>query len=104
MFDALNDLDNFSSLYNQDIDQIAPYLFLGRLEAAEDIDLLKVYGITHILTVEDKCLKPEIQTKYTYNFKKLADDPESNLLEILEECIEFIDSALVKKTGIIVHW
>jgi hypothetical protein len=104
MFDPQNDLDNFSSLYNQDIDQIAPYLFLGRLEAAENIDLLKVYGITHILTVKDECLKPEIQTKYTYKFKKLADDPESNLLEILEECIEFIDSVLVKKTGIIVHW
>jgi len=104
MLNDKNDLDNFSTLFNQDIDQIAPFLFLGRAEAAENLELLKILDITHVLTVEDTCIDPEIQSKYTYKFKKLADDPDSNLLEILEECIEFIDSAIEKKMRILVHW
>lgn len=104
MLNDENDLDNFSTLFNQDIDQIAPFLFLGRAKAAENVELLEVFNITHILTVEDTCIEPKIQAKYKYKFKKLADDPDSNLLEILEECIEFIDSAIENKTRILVHW
>jgi len=91
-------------LENQDLNQISPKLFLGSLEAAKNVDLLKQLNVTHVLTVEDHSLEPEIHKSFTYKFKQLYDHPYSNILDILEECIEFIESARDKNTGILVHW
>jgi hypothetical protein len=91
-------------LENQDLNQIAPQLFLGSLEAAKNVNLLKELNVTHVLTVEDHSLEPEIHKHFAYKFKQIYDHPYSNILDILEECIEFIESAINKNTGILVHW
>ena len=92
-------------LENEDLNQIEPFLFLGSLEAATNVELLKKLNITHVLTVEDHPLEPEVQKHFTaYKFKQLYDHPYSNILDILEECVEFVESAVSQNTGVLVHW
>ena len=92
-------------LENEDLNQIAPLLFLGSLEAAKNVELLKKLNITHVLTVEDHPLEPEIHKHFVeYKFKQIYDHPYSNILDIIEECVDFIENALKQNTGVLVHW
>ncbi len=71
---------------------IIPNLYLGGLSAFNDINLLKQLKITHVLSFENP-IDPFF-----------PDDEFSNILEILEECIEFINDAIIKEANIFVHW
>lgn len=89
---------------SEDLDLISPYLYIGCYETACNVDYLKSLNITHILSIEDRPLKVEIQKQFTYKYKKLSDFPSSDLLDVLEECIDFIDSPVKNSNGILVHW
>lgn len=88
----------------EDLDMVAPNLYIGSLDAAMNVELLKKLNITHILTVENSPLIESVQKEFTYKFKRLFDLPSSNILDILAECIEFIESGLQNSTGVLVHW
>lgn len=88
---------------HEDLNLVAPNIYIGCLESAKNVDLLKTLNITHILTVEDKLLEEDVHKHFTYKFKRLLDLPSSNILDILEECIEFIDSGVNNSTGVLIH-
>ena len=85
-------------------DLIAPNLYLGSIEAVYSTDLLNKLKITHILTVEDNQIDDRISGQYVYKFKQLADYQHCDLLEILDECFEFIDQAVENSNNILIHW
>jgi hypothetical protein len=82
---------------------IIPNLYLGGLSAFNDIDLLKELKITHVLSFENP-IDPNVQKQFICKSKFFPDDEFSNILEILEECIEFINDAIIKEANIFVHW
>ncbi|CAF0715889.1 unnamed protein product [Brachionus calyciflorus] len=92
-----------SHLHKSDLNLIVPYLYLGSLEAAKNVDNLKKLDITHILTLMEDPLDEKIRNSFTYKFKRLTDLPSSNILDILEECIEFIENAIDNSQNILVH-
>jgi hypothetical protein len=87
-----------------DLNLILPKLYLGSVEAARNLDLLKHLNISHILTIEDNSLDGSLTKHFEYKYIKLSDLPSSNILAILEECFEFIDNAIENSSGILVHW
>ena len=92
------------SKVNNKINQIRPNLFLGSVEAAYDVENLKKLNITHILTIEDNVLDPAVSSKFTYKFVNLPDLMYSDIISQFEECIAFIESAINKPSGVLVHW
>ena len=82
---------------------IIPNLYLGGLSAFNDINLLKQLKITHVLSFENP-IDPDVQKQFICKSEFFPDDEFSNILEILEECIEFINDAIIKEANIFVHW
>lgn len=87
-----------------DMDMIVPHLYLGSYEAAEEYQHLKHMNISRILTLHETPLDDEVNEHFTYLFKQVVDAHWSDLLCILEECIEFIHEAVSNSTGVLVHW
>lgn len=86
------------------LDLIIPNLYLGDVSAAYDIPNLKRLDITHVLSIEDNSLDIEQYKHFEkYKFKKLADHQFSNILEVFEECLQFIDEAIKDEKNILVH-
>jgi hypothetical protein len=86
-----------------DLNLVDSNLYIGSLEAACNVENLKKLNITHVLTVENHPLDEGVSENFTYKFVQLYDLPSMNILDILEECIEFIDHG-VKNGAILVHW
>ena len=86
------------------VDLIAPNLYLGGIDIANNADKLKELKITHILTIEDASIDVQIQKRMVYKFKLLSDNPYSNILDILDECVQFIDTAIQGSNNVLVHW
>jgi len=78
-----------------------PGLYLGSVEAANDIETLKELGITHVLTLGCKPTRtdPDIKNK----FLDITDHPLTNILLHFDECFDFMDEALQNDGGILVH-
>jgi hypothetical protein len=89
---------------SEDLSLVDHKLYIGCLEAACNVEYLKSLNITHILTVEDHPLDEPVQKGFTYKFIRLFDLPSMNILDILEECIEFIDGGVQNGGGVLVHW
>ena len=89
----------------EDLHEVHPQLYVGCLEAACNVDLLNTLGIKHVLTVEDHPLDDAVQAKLaSYKFIRLFDLPFSNILEILDECFEYIDQGVNQGHAVLVHW
>lgn len=86
-----------------DLNLVDSNLYIGCVEAANNVDNLKKLNITHILTVENYPLDDKVVENFTYKFVQLYDLPSMNILDILEDCIEFIDDG-VKNGNVLVHW
>jgi hypothetical protein len=86
-----------------DLNLVDSNLYIGSLEAACNVDNLKKLNITHVLTVENNPLDDHVVKHFNYKFIQLHDLPSMNILDIMEECIEFIDDG-VKNGAILVHW
>ncbi|CAN2391855.1 positive regulation of glucokinase activity [Pristimantis euphronides] len=82
---------------------ILPGLYIGSASDATDVWSLQDAGITHILTVdstEQKDLADSLQKK----FIPLFDDPSTDLLSRLPECLKFLKDALEKpESRVLVH-
>lgn len=90
---------------SKNINQIIPHLYLGDITSAFDTQLLSDLNITHVLTIaDDKLDFDSFKTLEKYKFKKMLDHPFVNLLDELEECLDFIDDAIQNSKNILVHW
>lgn len=72
--------------------EVQPGVFIGGAEDVEDPGRLKDAGITHVLTVDKEApaTLPFFYTKFVF----ALDDPSTDLLSCLDECISFIKEAI----------
>lgn len=96
--------NDIKSSQEVDVNMIVPNLYLGSLEAALDTEHLKKLNVTRILTVAESPLEPDFHKEFTYLFKQVVDAPWSDLLSILDECVEFIHAGIAGSNGVLVHW
>ena len=84
--------------------QINSYIWIGSMDDAKNTQNLINLGITHILNTA-KQVEPDEKTEELFIYKKISimDTPDEDLLAILPEAFEFIQS--VKSSGgtILVH-
>lgn len=73
--------------------QFASRLFLGDSTAAKNLSALKKAHITHILVLDGTVLFPE---SFTYKVKLIDDSPDQDILSIIDELHDYIDSALAE--------
>lgn len=84
------------------IHQVNEYLFIGSRSASDDIELLKSLNITNVLQLLDFEIpleNPDIDLHYLF----LQDHPDSNILEILPECIQYIHNCISDQRKVLVH-
>lgn len=85
-----------------DCGEIYPNIYLGSLQAALDETNIRKYNIRGILTVANQ-LKVEVPEGIQYLQINIADHPCSNILEIIDQSLEFIDSIILNDDRILVH-
>lgn len=70
-------------------------------DVAQDRELLQTYNMTHILN-----LAPGVENMFEddYNYKKLEilDVPETNIIDYVEECYDFIEEGM-QRGNVLVH-
>lgn len=82
--------------------EVVPGVYIGSIGAALNKAYLQENGVTHILTVADN-LKNSFPDMFTYKSLEILDTVEFNILSILDEALEFIDSALNTQNKVLVH-
>ncbi|XP_076833247.1 dual specificity protein phosphatase 12 [Brachyhypopomus gauderio] len=79
-------------------------LYIGSVSDLNDVQALTEAGITHILTVDSE--EPSVSGFQT-KFVRVLDDPSTDLLSKLDDCIRFIEDALnaagCKPSSVLVH-
>uniref|UniRef100_H3A1V9 protein-tyrosine-phosphatase n=1 Tax=Latimeria chalumnae TaxID=7897 RepID=H3A1V9_LATCH len=84
--------------------QILPHLYLGCAKDSANMDILRRLGIRYVLNVTPDL--PNIFEKngeFRYKQIPISDHWSQNLSQFFPEAIDFIDEALSKKCGILVH-
>ncbi|KAJ7617159.1 protein-tyrosine phosphatase-like protein [Roridomyces roridus] len=91
----------------QDLTEVLPNLFLGSDSAAQNVELLRTKGITHILSVliQDPARTEELKRD---DFKRMnipvQDWPDQELLTHFKPANSFIDDArIIAGQGVLVH-
>lgn len=102
--EEISKMDNLVLEDNFDLNLIVPNLYLGSFKAASNLELLKHLSIGHIITLAEDPLDDDVQKHVSYKFKQMTDSPSSDVLDILDECIEFIESGVATSNGVLVHW
>ncbi|KAG9285422.1 hypothetical protein G9A89_010897 [Geosiphon pyriformis] len=82
--------------------RVLPFLYLGNLNHACNASMLKILGITHVLSVgEDARLNQcDFKVKFLDN---LYDDGIDSLWRHLDGCVSFIENARETKGNILIH-
>ncbi|GAB1599121.1 dual specificity protein phosphatase 12-like [Argonauta hians] len=84
------------------MDQIYDRIYLGGLEDIKDEESMSDAKITHVLSLLDRPLPPEIQNKYSCKFIRVLDMPDENLITFFPQCLQFIDEAR-SNGSVVVH-
>jgi len=84
------------------MDNIIPGLFLGDMEASENLELLHKHNITHII-VAGNLLTKHYPTEYTYHQLEVEDAEHEDMISHFRVCIDFIEKAIENKGNIFVH-
>lgn len=82
--------------------EIAPGVYIGSIGSALNKDYLLSNGVTHILTVADK-INPSFPEYFQYKNLEILDTYSTNILNIFQEAIDYIDFALSSGGKILVH-
>lgn len=82
---------------------IRPQLFLGSANDAMDGEQLTASGITHILSLLTEPL-PALDKHGTVKFVDIMDCDEADLLEVLEDCLQYMKAAIDGGGKVLVHW
>lgn len=87
-----------------DGDQIVPRVFLG--SACTEVAALMENKITHVVTVAIEHKEPACLQAAHYLVVHVDDDPDENLLAVLDRCVDYIDVALrsSEDAKVFVHW
>ena len=84
------------------MDKIQEGIWLGNIRAAEDQTLLRVTGITHLLSLGAMPSKVDPSIKH---MKILLDDiPSAQIYPHLDRAVDFINEAVTQGGSILVHW
>eukprot|EP01027_Heterolobosea_sp_BB2_P007348 GEZU01010944.1.p1 GENE.GEZU01010944.1~~GEZU01010944.1.p1 ORF type:complete len:213 (+),score=53.54 GEZU01010944.1:135-773(+) len=79
-----------SSLSNGELNMITRGLYIGSVEAARDLDLLRLCNITHVLIVA-KNLKPFFPNEFKYMHVNVNDIDDEDIMSHFPACIQFIN-------------
>ncbi|KAG9511256.1 Dual specificity protein phosphatase 19 [Fragariocoptes setiger] len=69
---------------------ILPGLLIGAHDVAHDKPTLELYGITHILNL-DNTIENKFEDDYNYKTINLQDKPDADLASVFDDCFDFID-------------
>ena len=84
-----------------DLSFIMNGLYLSSVETAMNYNLLKRYGITHIINLSH--IENIFPTKFTYYRIRIDDIPTENIKQYFPSAIKFINDALNKNGKVLVH-
>ncbi|CAK8985523.1 Dual specificity protein phosphatase 19 (Protein phosphatase SKRP1) (Stress-activated protein kinase pathway-regulating phosphatase 1) [Durusdinium trenchii] len=85
------------------LDEIVPgLLYLSSMEEAQNIDVLRKFGITHILTVGGG-MPALFNQEFSYQIVGIDDHPDALLIEKFESCFSFIEHAQAQDGRVLVH-
>ncbi|XP_050735356.1 dual specificity protein phosphatase 19-like [Eriocheir sinensis] len=77
-------------------------VILGSQDVAHDLDILTNNKVTHILNVATGVINL-FEGWFTYKTKEAFDTPTFRILDILEECCDYIQAAVVSGGCVLVH-
>jgi protein-tyrosine phosphatase len=85
--------------------EILPGLLLGGLDLLYDLEFLREYKITHVLTIMDENIltTPMVTMKVTHMTVRLNDLDDEPIGDYFDRCVEFISSALAGGGAVFVH-
>jgi len=95
--------------HRANMNQILPYLFLGDVSAANNVQLLQKHNITHVLTVMRQDNMPTVYQvkmdpkKFAHKTVDVNDTPRAKLLPHFPACCDFIRKARERRQGVLVH-
>jgi len=97
------DIPLTKDIENHPASQVTPFLFLGNMKDASDIEALSRLGIDHVLNVT--AVSPTYQTSSKITYKQLhaADNGYQNLKQYFDEAFEFIDAARARGGSVLIH-
>ncbi|XP_067405946.1 dual specificity protein phosphatase 19 [Emydura macquarii macquarii] len=100
--------DGYSCGYVQDLSLdlqvgvIKPWLLLGSQDAAQDLETMKKYGVTHVLNVAYG-VENAFPNDFIYKSISILDLPETDITSYFPECFEFIEQAKMQDGVVLVH-
>ncbi|PAA82275.1 hypothetical protein BOX15_Mlig010338g2, partial [Macrostomum lignano] len=92
--------------YRFSMDQVIPGLWLGGRNAAKNAQVLRSRRVSRVLTVDDLNLPDRLLEQFddgAHRFVRLEDHARENLLDRLQECLQFIGEALEGGHNVLVH-
>lgn len=84
------------------INKVEDKLYIGNLEAALDIELIKSHKISHIVQIFEEVWHtfPE---QLNYHFITIDDSIDINIQSYFNDAFEFINKGITVGTGVLVH-
>uniref|UniRef100_A0A8D0HN52 Dual specificity protein phosphatase 19 n=1 Tax=Sphenodon punctatus TaxID=8508 RepID=A0A8D0HN52_SPHPU len=81
---------------------IKPWLLLGSQDAAQDLETMKKYGVTHVLNVAYG-VENAFLNDFIYKSISILDLPKTDITSYFPECFEFIEQAKMQDGVVLVH-
>jgi len=97
------DIPFTKDIENHPASQVTPFLFLGNMKDASDIEALSRLGIDHVLNVTAVSPTYQMSSKITYKQLPAADNGYQNLKQYFDEAFEFIDKAKNCGGSVLIH-
>jgi len=97
------DIPLTKDIENHPASQVTPFLFLGNMKDASDIEAMSRLGIDHVLNVTAVSPAYQRSSKITYKQLHAADNGYQNLKQYFDEAFEFIDKARNCGGSVLIH-
>jgi len=97
------DIPLTKDIENHPASQVTPFLFLGNMKDASDIEAMSRLGIDHVLNVTAVSPAYQMSSKITYKQLHAADNGYQNLKQYFDEAFEFIDKARNCGGSVLIH-
>lgn len=94
---------NKLAFFAKDCTQITDWMYVGGKQIAQDLEMLKATGITHVLNCAGDICDNYFTDDFTYLKLFLLDSPNEDLMCVLYEALDYIDSARKSGGRIFVH-
>ena len=82
--------------------EVLERVYIGSIGAAMSKNKLKDLGITHVLTLIDK-MNPMFPDEFVYKCVSITDSAESDIVSEVDECLNFIKTAVNQGGKVLVH-